>query len=68
MNPKFVYRFKLELFFEPRNSQILSLLLGRRFTLGSVVALYSAVSVKMTIFLGRLGFQALKTHQEIVNS
>ena len=52
MNPKFVYRFKLELFFEPRNSQILSLLLGRRFTLGSVVALYSAVSVKVTIFLG----------------
>lgn len=52
MNPKFVYSFKLELFFEPRDSQILSLLLGRRFTLGSVVALYSAVSVKMTIFLG----------------
>ena len=59
MNPKFVHRFKLELFFEPRNSQILSLLLGRRFSLGSVVALYSAVSVKMTIFLGWLGFQAL---------
>lgn len=51
MNPQFVHRFKLELFFEPRKSQILGLLLGRRFSLGSVVALYSAVSVKMTIFL-----------------
>ena len=69
--PKIVHRFKLELFFEPRNSQILSpfrLFAWPSFFPGSLVTLYSAVSVKMTIFLRWLGFQALQTHQEKVNS